>query len=1120
MVDKTAPSADAGSDVVVNCTNPGTVLTASGGTSYTWNNGASQDATVSPNTTTTYTVTVTAANGCTATDVVVVTVDKTAPSANAGSDVVVNCSNPSTVLTASGGTSYTWNNGASQGGTVSPNVTTTYTVTVTAVNGCTATDDVIITSNKTFPTANAGSDITITCSNPSTVLIASGGNSYTWNNGASQGATVSPNTTTTYTVTVTDASGCTATDDVVVTVDKTTPLANAGTDVIITCSNPSTTLSATGGISYIWDNRITQGDIVSPDVTTTYTVTVTAANGCTATDDIVISIDKTTPTADAGTDAVVTCSNPSTVLTASGGVNYAWNNGTAQGGSVSPTVTTTYTVTVTAANGCTATDNIVVTANKVYPNSNNVTGGGSYCAGETTGIAVGLSNSQIGVNYQLINGTTNVGSVVAGTGAAISFGNQLAGSYTVVATTTKGGCVATMAGSAEITINPLPTIYNITGNGTYCAGETTGIAIGLSNSQIGVNYQLINGITNVGSVVAGTDAAISFGNQLAAGTYTVVATNASTSCSINMIGTSSIVIDETLPAFDLGSVPQNVTINCTDAIPVVSNPVATNACSTVAMTTSSTKSTNTAQCSFYSYVITHTWTATDKRGNTATISQTITVQDKAAPVIAPLSNITVTEGTIPTTVASMDNCMTTPVITYTETKVTNTPSPCKNYSYILTRTWIATDACGNSSTAMQTIKAEGISLTCPTDKTIYTNSDGINNYNCSTLATAAMGVAPAFTDGCDAGVLRYTITGATTGTGNGSVAGITFLRGVSTVTYSLLSNVSDQCTLNITVLDNEGPRFTMSPTVVIDACSFPNPIPSTHAPTLSDNCSGVSTLEVVADVTADQTGCNTKPSAQKYTKLLTRTWKATDINGNSATTVQRIYLRDNTPPITVVKNITVYVPSSFKSEKVHPSAFNNGSNDNCTSMGSLVYSGTCGTTVSGTNCKSSSSGFTFSAPITTASPMATFAVSIKTTDACGNISNTVSANVTFKKTGTLSNNNNGANSSIDTQESSETNTASTEASTIPTVQGEMKCYPTPFSEDLNVQYNLTEDVEMVTLKVYDNQGRLVKTLEQEAQLIGFYQVRWNLSDLTSGMYHVCLELNGKCTKMERVIMMK
>jgi flagellar hook assembly protein FlgD len=75
-------------------------------------------------------------------------------------------------------------------------------------------------------------------------------------------------------------------------------------------------------------------------------------------------------------------------------------------------------------------------------------------------------------------------------------------------------------------------------------------------------------------------------------------------------------------------------------------------------------------------------------------------------------------------------------------------------------------------------------------------------------------------------------------------------------------------------------------------------------------------------------------------------------------------------------------------------------------------------------------------------------------------------------------------------------------------------------EDLNIQYNLTETIETVTLKLYDNQGRLVKTMEQLEQEAGFYQVRWNLSDLQAGMYHVCLELNGKCTKMERVIMLK
>jgi flagellar hook assembly protein FlgD len=71
-----------------------------------------------------------------------------------------------------------------------------------------------------------------------------------------------------------------------------------------------------------------------------------------------------------------------------------------------------------------------------------------------------------------------------------------------------------------------------------------------------------------------------------------------------------------------------------------------------------------------------------------------------------------------------------------------------------------------------------------------------------------------------------------------------------------------------------------------------------------------------------------------------------------------------------------------------------------------------------------------------------------------------------------------------------------------------------------LEYNLSKEVSNVTLKVYDNQGRIVTQSEQGEQLTGYYQVNWNLSDLQAGMYHVCLEIDGKCTKMERVIMLK
>jgi hypothetical protein len=142
---------------------------------------------------------------------------------------------------------------------------------------------------------------------------------------------------------------------------------------------------------------------------------------------------------------------------------------------------------------------------------------------------------------------------------------------------------------------------------------------------------------------------------------------------------------------------------------------------------------------------------------------------------------------------------------------------------------------------------------------------------------------------------------------------------------------------------------------------------------------------------------------------------------------------------------------------------------------------------------------------------------VRARDACGNLSAPASAIITLKLIGTLGNTNTSNSIAVSDSEAMQP----TDASDIPTLQGDMKCFPNPFTEDLNIQYNLNEDVEQVTLKVFDNHGRLVTKMEQEAQLKGFYQVRWNLSDiLQSGMYHVCLELNGKCTKIERVVMLK
>src|SRR5206468_7796088 len=93
-----------------------------------------------------------------------------------------------------------------------------------------------------------------------------------------------------------------------------------------------------------------------------------------------------------------------------------------------------------------------------------------------------------------------------------------------------------------VTVNPLPTAFTVTGGGSYCAGGA-GVAVGLSGSQSGVSYQLKKDAVNTGSPVSGTGSALSFGNQTAAGTYTVEATNATTACRQAMSGSVAVSVN-------------------------------------------------------------------------------------------------------------------------------------------------------------------------------------------------------------------------------------------------------------------------------------------------------------------------------------------------------------------------------------------------------------------------------------------------------------------------------------------------------------------------------------------------------------------------------------------------
>jgi gliding motility-associated-like protein len=178
-----------------------------------------------------------------------------------------------------------------------------------------------------------------------------------------------------------------------------------------------------------------------------------------------------------------------------------------------------YSLTIIDGNGCSDTKSTNVTINPA-PTKFNVTGGGSYCTGGS-GVLVGLSGSQTGVNYQLKLNGVNIGSPVAGTGSALNFGMQTsAGTYTVEATNTVTSCIGLMNNSVTITINtpPTPTASN---NGPVCPGNTLSLSA-LPNGMSSYSWTGPNGfISNTQNPTVSSSATAAM-----AGTYKLVITDA------------------------------------------------------------------------------------------------------------------------------------------------------------------------------------------------------------------------------------------------------------------------------------------------------------------------------------------------------------------------------------------------------------------------------------------------------------------------------------------------------------------------------------------------------------------------------------------------------------------
>ena len=189
---------------------------------------------------------------------------------------------------------------------VSPTTNTTYNVIV-EVGGCSDTATFAVTVNN-LPTAIVTGDNAI-CVGETTTLTASGGTSYSWNTGSVlDSIVVSPTVDSSYVVTVTDANGCVNTANSTVTVNPLPNPAILGTSLI--CNGNSTTLTASGGTSYVWNNGATSPSInASPIADSTYLVTATDANGCSDTVSTLVQV----------------ISNPTANITSSNGTNFVFN---------------------------------------------------------------------------------------------------------------------------------------------------------------------------------------------------------------------------------------------------------------------------------------------------------------------------------------------------------------------------------------------------------------------------------------------------------------------------------------------------------------------------------------------------------------------------------------------------------------------------------------------------------------------------------------------------------------------------------------------------------------------------------------------------------------------------
>ena len=350
-----APTVVANSTAAAVCAGSSVTLSGSGATTYTWSGGVTNAVAFVPMSTLTYTVTGTSA-GCSNTATTTVTVNPI-PTVTANSTAASVCAGTSVTLTGGGASTYAWSGGVTNAVSFVPVSTLTYTVTGTSA-GCSNTATTTVTVNP-LPTIAANTTAAAVCVGASVTLTGSGASTYIWSGGVTNAVSFIPVSTLTYTVTGTDANGCTNTATTTVTVNPI-PTITANSTAAAVCAGGSVTLNGGGGLVYSWTNSVMDGVSFVPNSTITYTVTGTDANGCANTATTTVTVNSN-PIVSLGQN-VTQCGGTVILDAGNVGSTYLWSNATtAQTLSVS--TTGTYFVAVTNASGCFGADTVTVTIN-------------------------------------------------------------------------------------------------------------------------------------------------------------------------------------------------------------------------------------------------------------------------------------------------------------------------------------------------------------------------------------------------------------------------------------------------------------------------------------------------------------------------------------------------------------------------------------------------------------------------------------------------------------------------------------------------------------------------------------------------------------------------------------